>query len=336
LFIKFFKSSFFSQYLAIGVIGLSLWLRAFYEPPSMPQPYGPVPLYSLLYDWLSAFPLFAVILGFLLVLIEMFWLNVIFNKHELILKNSTLAALVFIIFMSFYPELLILHPVNITVLFIIIILNNLLISYKKPEHLDRTFAAGFSISIASMFYFPFILWFGLIPVSFLLFRSGKWRQWVSFFIGLLTPYLYLVTVYFWLDILAQKTNDYILFARQVFIFPNPFQIDFWILTGFTLIFTIYGLLIFKSGPTEKTAEIRAKINLFLWIIIFCILSFIFSGTMAIYHPALANPAFALIVSSSLMAIKKPVRMEWLLIFFFLMILINNLVVHQMISSLIEK
>lgn len=335
MFIKFFKSGFFSQFLAVGIIGISLWLRAFVEPPSLPRPYGPAPLYSILYDGLITLPHVAVILGFILVLIEMYWLNLMLNKHELVLKNSTLAALAFIILMSFYPELLILNPVNITVLFLIVVMHNLLISYKKPEHLDRTFAAGFFISIASMFYFPFILWIGAIPVSFLLFRSGKWRQWLSCFIGLLTPYLYLAAVYFWFDVLPRKIDDYILFIRQVFIFPIPVQTDFWILIGLMLVFSVYALLTFKSGPVEKTAEVRAKINLFLWILIFCVLSFIFSGTMAIYHPVLANPAFALIVASSLMAIKKPAVMEWLLIIFFLMILVNNLLIHQLIPSLIK-
>lgn len=336
MFIKFFKSSFFAQYLVIGVIGFSLWMRAFIEPPSLPAPYGPVPLYALLFELLHPIPFLAVILGFILVLVEMFWLNLILDKHELILKNSTLAALAFIILMSFYPELLILHPVNIAVLFLIVIMHNLLISYKKPEHLDRTFAAGFFISVASMFYLPFILWFGLVFISFILFRSGKWRQWVSFIIGLLTPYIYLATVYFWFDILPVKSREYVIFARQVFDFPNPFQNDFWILGGLTLTLFIYGFYIFKSGPVEKTVEIRAKTNLFLWIILFSLLSFIFSGPVAIYHPVIAAPAFALVITCALLSIKKTARIEWVLILYFFMILVNNLLIHQMFPSLTEK
>lgn|GEM_PF-252251 len=336
MFIKFFKSSFFSQYLATGVIGLSLWLRAFFEPPSLPVPYGPVPLYTLIYDLLDPVPRLAVILGFLLVLVEMFWFNLILNKHELVLKNSTLSALVFIILMSFYPEILILNPVNISVLFLLVIMYNLLISYKKPEHLDRTFAAGFFISVTSMFYIPFLLWFGLVIISFILFRSGKWRQWVSFLIGLLTPYLYLAAFYFWKDNLPEKVNEYAVFIYKVFSFPNPFQYDFHILGGLTLMLTIYGFFIFKSRPIEKTVEIRAKINLFLWIILFSILSFSFSGSMAVYHPVIAAPAFALVITCALLPIKKPVRIELLLIIYFLLILANNLVVHEVFPSMSEK
>lgn len=320
--------------MVIVVIGLSLWARAFFEPPSLPVPYGPVPLYSLLFELLHSVPLLAVILGFVLVIIEMFWLNFIFDKHELVLRNSSLAALVFIILMSFYPELLNLHPASIAVLFLIVIMHNLLISYKKPEHLDRTFAAGFFISVASMFYLPFILWFGLAFISFFLYRSGKWRQWISFVIGLLTPYIYLAVVYFWSDNLPEKANEYVIFVRQAFVFPNPFENDFRILGGLILVLTIYGFFILKSRSVEKTAEIRAKTNLFLWITLFCLLSFYFSGPMSIYHPVLAAPAFALVITCILL-VKKPARVEWLLILYFLMILLNNLVVHSMFPSLTE-
>jgi len=211
-------------------------------------------------------------------------------------------------------------------------MHNLLISYKKPEHLDRTFAAGFFTSVTSMFYFPFILWFGLALVSFVLFRSGKWRQWISLFIGLFTPYVYLAAYYFWSDILPEMVNEYIVLVNQVFIFPNPFQTDFWILGGLTLILSIYGLFTFKSGPVEKTVEIRVKTNLFFWILLFCILSFSFSGSMAIFHPVIAAPAFALVITCALLSIKKPAKIEWMLIIYFLLILVNNLVVHHMFSS----
>ena len=63
MFLRFFRSSFFSQYLAIILAGLLLWGRAFFVPPMMPVATGPVPLYKLLYLLLSGLPLLAVFLG---------------------------------------------------------------------------------------------------------------------------------------------------------------------------------------------------------------------------------------------------------------------------------
>lgn len=332
MFIKFFKSSFFSQYLTIGIIGIALWARAFAEPPDMPLPHGPVPLYDLVYQMFHTIPLLSVILGFLLVLGETYWLTEILNRHDLVLKNSSLSALIFLVLMSFTPDQLTLNPVNLSVLFLIIILHHLLISYNKPEHLDRIYAAGFFTATAALFYFPFLFWFGFILISFILFRSGNWRQWVGSFIGLATPFIFLSVYYLWFDQLEIRIKDYLTVIRQIMEFPNPFHADFWILGGFTLILTIFGLSKIWMGPTEKTAEVRAKISIMLWMIPFTAFSFGFSGTLAIYHPALAMPALTFILTTALTGMKKTRFVESMLLIYFLAILANNLFSHYLLNS----
>ena len=153
MFIRFFRSSFPIQYLVIALVGLILWGKAFIQPPPMPAPEGPVPLYSLLYTLLNGFPHIAVIFAFILVLIESWLLNILLNKHELVLKNSSLASLIFLIMMSSSPIYLTLNPLNITILTSLIILNNLMLSYSRAEDLDLIFSSGFFSAIGSLFYF---------------------------------------------------------------------------------------------------------------------------------------------------------------------------------------
>ena len=327
--IKFFRSSFVTQYTVIGLAGSVLWLRTCFDPPPVPLPYGPVPLYELIFSLIQNLPLLSVVLGFFLVVAEMYWLNQILSGHELVQKNSSLAALIFIMLMSFYPEALTLNPVSIVVFLLLVIIHNLMISYKKPEHLDRIFAAGFFLSVASMVYFPFILFSGLIFISFFLFRSGKWRQWVSAILGLLTPYAYLAVSYFWFDRFPEKAGAYVDFFMQILVFPNPFRSDFWVLGGMTLFLGIYGLFSHFRGPVEKTVEIRAKTNLFLWTILLSLLAFFISGPMAIFHPLTAAPALALVITTALQSVKKPAKVEWSLWLWFMMIIINTMLFHGM-------
>ena len=330
MFIKFFKSSFFSQYLVIGIVGLALWARAFAEPPGMPLPDGPVPLYRLVYSLFHEVPRLAVILGFLLVLGETYWLTEILNRQNLVLKNSSLSALVFFVLMSLNPEQLTLNPVNLAVFFLINILHHLFISYNKPEHLDRIFAAGFYTALGAWCYFPFIFWFGFILVSFVLFRSVNWRQWAGSFIGLVTPFIFLSVYYLWFDNLGIRISEFQTAISQVLVFPNPFQYDFWVLGGFTLLLAIFGFYKLRSGPMEKTVEVRAKINIVIWMIPFTIFSFGFSRALAVYHPILAMPAFTLILTTALTGLKKMRTVEVILLIYFLAILANNLVIHPMI------
>ncbi|MFZ4522589.1 MAG: hypothetical protein ACOYNC_12845 [Bacteroidales bacterium] len=329
MFIKFFKSSFFIQYLVIGITGMCLWISAFLKPPGMPAPEGPVPLYELLFNLFHSMPLLATTLGFGVVLIETYWLTRILSHHELVLKNSSLSALVFLVMMSFLPEQLTLNPINIALGFMILILHHLLISYNKPEHLDRIFAAGFFTAIASMFYLPFILWFVFVIISFLVFRAGKWRAWMAAVIGLVTPFLYLAVWDFWHDELVAKAMEFPGFFSHLMVFPNPFHTDFWILSGFTLLMALWGIYNFRGGP-QKTVEIRVKANILLWTLVFTLLSFVYSRSMAIFHPALAMPALAMVITGTLIGLKKTRVAEMILMIYFLSVLLNNLFFHHII------
>jgi len=331
VFIKFFKSSFFIQYFVIGITGLFLWLSAFLTPTGMPAPEEPVPLYSLAFNLFCSSPLLASAIGFCLVLAETYWLTRILSHHELVLKNSSLSALVFLVMMSFLPGQLTLNPINIALGFMILILHHLLISYNKPEHLDRIFGAGFFTAIASMFYLPFILWFIFVIISFLIFRAGNWRAWMAAIIGLITPYLYLTAWYFWHDALIVNALKYPFFFSHIMVFPNPFHTDFYILCGFTVMLALWGIFLFRGGP-EKTVEIRVKTNILLWTLVFTLLSFVFSRSMAIFHPALAMPALAMVITSTLIGLKKTRVAEMILMVYFLSVLLNNLFIHNMMYN----
>jgi len=328
MFIRFFKSSFFSQYLAIALTGLGLWVMAFLKPPAMPAPFGPVPLYKLAYDLLADHRLAATMIAFFVVMAETYWLSRILSDHELVLKNSSLSALVFIVMASSIPEQLTLTPINIALGFMILIIYHLLISYNKPEHLDRIFAAGFFTAVASMFYLPFILWFVFVIISFLVFRAGNWRAWMAAFLGLITPFLYLAVYYFWNDQLLENSASFPAFFRQFTIFPQNTGSGFRVISGFTLLIAIWGIVRFRRGP-QKTVEIRVKTNILLWTIVFTIISFLFSGPVAIFHAALALPALAMLITGALLNLRRTRPAEILLLCYFLVILINNLFLHDL-------
>lgn len=332
MFIKFFKSGFFIQYFLIGIIGVVLWLPAFLHPSLMPPPDGPVLLYSLLYDLLRESQFLATVLGFVLVCGETYFFSVILNRNELSLKNSSLSALVFLVLMSLLPSQLTLTPTTIALLFILLILHHLLIIYRKPEHFDRVFAAGFFTALASFFYIPVLLWIGFIIVSFLLFRSGAWREWIAAIIGLLTPFIYLSVFYLWNDELFFRAREYPDFFRRFLFYPNSSHSDFWITEGVVLILTIWGTVRLWISSLEKTVELRAKFNLFIWILVFTIFSFAFARSLAVYHPALATPALAMIITYALTSLKKTRLVEIILLILFILLLINNHVIHPLYST----
>ncbi|MEI6889318.1 MAG: hypothetical protein ACOYM0_05055 [Bacteroidales bacterium] len=323
MFIRFFRSSFAIQYLVIGFIGLILWGKAFIYPPVVPSPEGPVPLYTLLYSLLGSLPHLAVITGFVLVLIETWLLNELFNKHELVLKNSSLSALVFIIIMSSSPVYLTIHPLNICTLLSIILLGNLMKSYSKASNLDLVFSAGFLAAVGSFFYFPYVLMLAILPVSFILFRSGKWREWVTAAIGFFTPFMFLSVYYFITDQLANQAVVYKKMIASLFFYPIHLHSDDWIIGIASLVLAAWGLYYLLKGPMEKTAEIRAKTYLVVWLVVISILSVIYSTTLVAYHLILLFPSLSLLLTSTFLGMKKKKWAEIIFFFYFLLILFNS-------------
>jgi hypothetical protein len=322
--IRFFKSSFVIQYVSIFITGLVLWGRSFFEPPQMPLPEGFVPFYSILYSLLSGVPLIQVIAGYLLVMVSVFILNRLLYSHNIVQKNTSLAGFVFMILMSYYPEFQTIQPVNIAVFFLLLILTQLLSSYNREEPLDLIYSAGFLITIGSFVYFPFSFFYGLILISFIFFRSGKWREWVSSFLGLLTPFLFLATYYFWDDHLMPKIDEYLgMFRIQADLmhFKNPV---YSILTSLITLFSLYALLYSITNRIEKTIERKRKNLLLNWVIFFVLVSFPFTSNLTGYHMELAFITFSGSLAFYLIQIRKTFWQELLLMLFILFLLSNNL------------
>lgn len=322
--IRFFKSSFVVQYFAIFTTGLILWGRSFIEPPLMPLPVGVVPFYSFLYSLLSGLPLIQVSIGYLLVIVSAFILNRLLYKHNIVQKNTSMAGFIFMILMCYYPEFQIIHPVNIAVFFLLLTLNQLLQSYNREEPLDLIFSAGFLITIGSYFYFPFIFFYGLILISFIFFRSGNWREWVSSFLGLLTPYLFLATFYFWYDHLMPKIHEYLgMFTIRAAQMPLKKPVYIFLVSFITLL-SLSSLVYNLTNRIEKTIERKRKNLLLNWVIFFVMVSFPFTSSLTGYHPELAFITFAGSLAFYLMQIRKTFWQELILILFLIFLISNNL------------
>ena len=324
MFLRFFRSCFPIQYLAIGIIGILLWSHAFIEPPGMPAPDGPVPLYSLVYTLLHGSPLAATIIGFILTLLSAFLLNRLLTQNEVILKNSSLSALIFIALMSYFPFLLTLHQLSIASFILLMILERLYKSYSKSESLELTYVAGFLIGIASLFYLPFILFFLFLLISFIIFRNIDWHEWVGSFIGLATPYIFLSVYYFWFDKWMSKAHEYQRFFMISFD-PAPFREPaFLILSSVVLVLLIFGMITGLSRLSEKTIEIRKKTILLIWLIPVMILSIFFSASLLKYHLLISFITLSELLSVYLLKIRKTFWPELIFVGILVVLLLNNL------------
>jgi hypothetical protein len=322
--IRFFRSAFPVQYIVIVLTGLILWVRAFFDPIPMAVPVGFVPLYSLAYSLLSKLPELASLLGFLLTVLSVFSLNLLVTGNDILQKNSTLNGFIFMILLSFHPLMLTLNPGNISIFFLLLILNQLFLSYGREESYDLVFSAGFFSAIGSFFYFPLIFFFGFILFSFVFVRAANWREWVAAFLGVVAPFMFLALFYFWNDQLLMKWQDYTLEIQPlsaVNLSTYPF---FIVSAGSIALLSLYTFLKGFRRTTERTIEIRRKALLVNWILFFALGSLLFSSGFFIYHVEVFFIPFSTLITIYLINLKKFSWQQVIIYLFLAMILFNNL------------
>ena len=322
--LRFFRSSFATQYLVIGFIAVLLWIHAFIYPPLMPPPDGPVPCYSLIYNLFAGIPRLATFIGFILTLVSAYLLNRLLTNNEVLPKNSSLSALILIVLMSYFPFLLTLHQLSIAALILLVILDQLFRSYNKLESLELSFVAGFLTGVASLFYLPFLIFFLFLWISLIIFRNYDWHEWVGSFIGLVTPFIFLSVYYFWFDKWIIKAHEYIGFFMISFN-PAPFSDpSFLIFSLIVLVLLIFGLIENLSHLSEKTIEIRKKTTLLIWLIPVMMISIPFAANMLKYHLLISFITLSGLLCGYLFRLRKTFWQELIFVGILLLLLLNNL------------
>jgi hypothetical protein len=325
MFIRFFKSNNASALIFLPLFAIAIWAFGFIHPSIIPVKHS-MPLYEMCGGLFSNILRLGTFFAMLLIIGEAFLLNYIVNENEVLSKQTNLSALFYVLFMSNNNDMLLLSPPLFANLFLLFALNKLLSSYRKDNAFSQSFDAGFLISIATLFYFPYVVFLPLLIVGLIIMRPFNWREWLISFIGASIPYIFVITFYFWNDKL-----DYLFFDKMFFslirektsqVFPKSFY--FMIGTGWTILLFSIGKLFQGVGiGSQKT---KKSIILLVWFFFFSALSVLIAPEISTkYFSALAIPA-AVFCANYFANIKK----QWWAEFLFLLLLSSifvNLIAH---------
>ncbi len=288
--IRFFKSNNASVLLFLPLIAIVIWVFGFIHPSVLPLKHS-MPLFEFFAGLFSNIPWLSTLIGLLLVIGQAFLLNFIVNENEVLDKQTYLPALFYIVFMSNNDAMLTLHPLLFGNLFILLALHRLLSSYRKDKAFAQSFDAGFLISIATLFYFPFVVFLPLLGVALVLMRPFNWREWIISFFGAALPYLFILTFYFWNDRLDYLFHDKMFYQfvkeKPVTDLPKTFYIMLGI--GWTvIIFAIAKIVVGAGLGSQRT---KKSIILFVWFLFFSALSILLAPEISTkYFSALAIPS----------------------------------------------
>ncbi len=300
--------------LLLGLAVIFMWALS-YLRGTIAGPESSMPLYNLLSS-LTGQGLFAYIAGAALTLIQAIQLNVIINRHEVLIHRSHFPGLMFVLATSAVPEMLVLSPAILVNSLLIIVLDKVLRLFKNESPLPLVFDSSLLLALATLLYFPACLYLVWFLAALLVMRPFSWRDWATALMGLLTPLFFHAFYYFMTGSLAGAAAPFreqgaMLSFHPAGLWPQNYPV-MAVVMGILLAISTLTL---RSRYARNVARVR---NFQLVIFIYAIVSLgILIATPAAQHfrYVLACVPLGVILSSYFLEAQKPWKAEILLYLF---------------------
>lgn len=248
------------------------------------------------------FPFWFNFLAVINIFFQALFINYITIEHKLFQHSTYIPAYMYLVLSSIYPVFSVFNETIFLNWFLLGAIN-VMFGFSNTFHPRKLiFNAGFLFCLAALFQFTFIVYFLLLLVGMVMFRSFNFGEWSVAIMGFFTP------VYFLFGLL--------------FLFDNFFLINQWLHIGFSLTpvaskqiyftITIVSLLFLLLCGTYavqinlaiSNIYIRRGWALIMFYLIISVLAAFFTDDTIKSAWLIAIPALSIIVSNALVLEKK--------------------------------
>ena len=238
---------------------------------------------QVVYDWIGNNSTIANILSIILLCLQGILINVVVAENRLTKEVNLFPGLIYILVASLFLEFLHLSPLHLANTFLIIVLMEVMATYKKPNAADRIFNAGFWTAVASLFYFSYSIFLILIFVALNILRAFNFKERLMYLVGATVPYILSGIYYFWHDQL-----DYFIkkqFAENISYLDFQMSVETmtYVKIGLFSILILAVLLSYGSYTFKQNIQIQKKISILFWAIIIGAFSVLFQSKIQLDH-----------------------------------------------------
>jgi hypothetical protein len=268
----------------IVIVLILLWIGAFLklkEGFSLYFDLDPMPLYGVISDLTGTHPVPGLFLSFILLSVMIFLMVNLNTVFFFINERTFLPALFYILLSGLFPQYQLLNPAIISALFLMMAIKRIMESYRVQGTAYSFFDAGILISVGSLFYIN-LIWFGLITfIGILLLRPFNFKEILLSIIGLLTPFILAIAIYY---VLGRDPFDFLniivynMFEKEDEFAFNPFTIAGIAFTGLLMLMAITQL--FMVIGTKKIQS-RKVFSVLLWIFIISVVVYFLIPSVSI-------------------------------------------------------
>lgn len=274
--VRLFRSQYLIQYILLFILTVLLWSDALLFPGKLVTGDG-FRHFPGIAAFVRNYPYVAIALSVVILYLQALMLNGVAENHRLVERNQLVTAAIYILMMSSQPQMAQPNIMLIVNFLLIILLYKVLNLHGKTEPLSDLFDTGLLAGLATMLFYPAVVFVPFVFLSLLTFRHYRWREWVVPVIGMMTPWMFVAGYYFWFNELQNKFTEFIAFFS--FRIPDPGVVTtevvvIWLLFLALILIGLRG--IFRVA-NESTLDIRRKSRVIFWMLFFGISATFFSS-----------------------------------------------------------
>ncbi len=213
-----------------------------------------------LYDLLGEDTVVIKVFALLLLLFQAIQINRLVSLNRLTNENSLFPGVFYLLMSSTTLEFIPLHPQLMANTFVIIMMLDVFKQTRNVQlHLDM-FNVGLSVGLASLFYFPYILFLiiGITGVIYL--RTYKWVDTVRALLGVLVPYFLVGTVIFLFDHLSDLWFLHIRASVGLLDLNELISWKGYVLIGVYALIILVSVFMSRKYNTGLNIHVRKKIT----------------------------------------------------------------------------
>ena len=308
--IKFFRNSYFINYLLLFMMASLLWLPSFIVLPEACHPSGTTPIYDFIVTSLESKPLLLQIIAFVLFVVEAFCFNEIMVVGKIEHKVSTIGSLAFILLMGLTSYQTMFQPALLASLFVLPILYVL---YKIPSSQSAEtdlLNAGFCIALASMSYVYSALLLIWVMVSLSITKSRSVRYQLISVIGFLLPYLFYFAILFFRGNIVEVAKGYSDFFTGFSISFDGYDIVSLVVFAILVLVSFLPLNENVLYAQERNVDVRHNISTASLMFLFTLVMMFMEGS--VFSCGLAFLALSVHNTYSMSHLSKTIWPEFLL------------------------
>jgi hypothetical protein len=253
--------------ILIPLLGIIFWFGSILSPEVFPFYEGEnsMPLYRITGGFLQAYPLWSVLAGLFLTILNSFLVVKTSIALQFLRSRSFLPGVIYIILVSTFKSNHSLHPTHIATSIILLVISNLLTTYQGTDSVSDAYKNSFFIAVASLFYLPAAVLLPLVWISnYTLQKGGSWRHIVVPVFGFLSPWIITIAVMFLLDITPQLFSDFNAITSSTK--PWQFQnLEISVPIAYFLFISVLGSLSIVGGYDEKKISSRRILSIYFWM-----------------------------------------------------------------------